>query len=240
MMRANGIQAILFDLDGTLRFNRPPGKDVFARRVAEIGIPLTAEDRQRAARWEHFYWAQSSEMLADIKAYEDEEAFWRNYSRRQLIALGCSTEQAQELAPELEAYMRDQYQPVDWIPAYTPALLDELKQAGYTLAVVSNRMKSFQEYLDDRGLGPYFEFTLAAGEVNSWKPEVEIFQHALSRLGVSAQASLYIGDNYFADVVGARTAGIRPVLIDPEQIFPDPGCPVIDSLDNLPSLLERI
>jgi FMN phosphatase YigB (HAD superfamily) len=45
----------------------------------------------------------------------------------------------------------------------------------------------------------------------------------------SPEQTLYIGDNYFADVVGARRAGLRPVLYDPKGLFHEPGCPVIAS-----------
>ena len=47
----------------------------------------------------------------------------------------------------------------------------------------------------------------------------------------------YVGDNYFADVVGARAAGLTPVLLDPRGIFDDPECAVIHSFTELPRAL---
>jgi len=48
---------------------------------------------------------------------------------------------------------------------------------------------------------------------------------------------MYIGDNFFADVIGARRAGIHPVLLDTDGIFHQPGCPSIKSLTEIPGLL---
>jgi len=50
---------------------------------------------------------------------------------------------------------------------------------------------------------------------------------------------MYVGDNYFADVVGARGAGLQPVLYDPAGIYPEANCPVIVSLDGLLELFEK-
>ena len=49
---------------------------------------------------------------------------------------------------------------------------------------------------------------------------------------------MYVGDNYFADVIGARRAGLRPVLYDPRGIYPDASCEVIASFDGLSKLLK--
>jgi predicted HAD superfamily phosphohydrolase YqeG len=48
---------------------------------------------------------------------------------------------------------------------------------------------------------------------------------------------MYIGDNYFADIVGSRRAGLLPVLYDPISLFPDADCAIIKSLAEIPSLL---
>lgn len=235
------IKAILFDLDGTLRFSRPAGTQVFANRAAEIGLPISAADRLRAARWEHYYWAQSPDLLQDVETWdEQEDAFWLNYSRRQLAALGLADEKAAAHAPELHTFMKDHYKPEDWVPAATPQVLSRLREQGLALAVVSNRMKAYDEYLQEKGIGHFFAFSLAAGLIGNWKPEPEIFHHALQKLEIRPEEALYIGDNYFADVVGARAAGLQPVLLDPQGIFDEPGCPVIQSIEEIPNLLQRM
>ena len=103
---------------------------------------------------------------------------------------------------------------------------------------MSNRGKPYQSEIEGFGMGEYFQFSLAAGEVNSWKPEPGIFEHAIKLSGTTPEQTLYIGDNYFADVVGARRAGLQPVLYDPRRLFHEPGCPVITSLNELVDLLK--
>ena len=54
------IKAVFFDLDGTLRHNLPSGGEFFADYAIQLGLRATLEDRLRAMRWEHFYWANSA------------------------------------------------------------------------------------------------------------------------------------------------------------------------------------
>jgi putative hydrolase of the HAD superfamily len=129
--------------------------------------------------------------------------------------------------------MEESYQPVDWVPKELPEVLGALKGMGFRMGVVSNRNNPYWELLEELGLCPFFEFSLAAGEVNSWKPDTGIFNAAVERIGVAAHEAIYIGDNFFADVVGSRHAGLQPVLYDPIGLFDDPGCPAITSFHEL-------
>ena len=113
-----------------------------------------------------------------------------------------------------------------------------LKQAGFTLGVISNRERPFIEELDSLNITPYFDVLLAAGEIKSYKPDPGIFKAALERVKLQPGAAMYVGDNYFADIVGSRSAGLRPVLYDPRRIYPDAACDVIQSLDQLTNLLK--
>ena len=84
----NGIQAIFFDFDGTLRHSVPSGADVFTDYVITLGLRLNLEDRLRAMRWEHRYWASSADLRDDLLAHSGTtEKFWIEYSRRRLVAL---------------------------------------------------------------------------------------------------------------------------------------------------------
>ena len=108
------------------------------------------------------------------------------------------------------------------------------------MGVVSNREKTYWDKLIDLNLSVYFKFSLASGEINSYKPDRLIFEKALEMAGTSASETVYVGDNYFADVVGARRAGITPVLYDPVNLFPDAGCAIIKSFDELGPLLDLL
>jgi len=235
----NGVKNILFDLDGTLRHNRPSFNQAFFDFARKLGVPDDTEIRQQAMRWLHYYWAQSPEMLSDKESFGERlDLFWINHARAHLLATGCHPEQAEALAPELHRCMEQEYTPEDWVSPEVPQTLQALKDGGFRLAVVSNRTHAYDEQLETLGLRGYFEFALAAGEVNTWKPEPAIFQYALRQLEAKPGETLYVGDNYFADVVGARRAGLGAVLFDAEGTFPEADCPVIQTLEELGMFLK--
>src|SRR5689334_7652543 len=241
MIQPDGIKAVFFDLDGTLRHSVPSGGEVFTDYVVTLGLPVNDESRLRALRWEHLYWANSIDLRDDLLAHSGEtEKFWIEYSRRRLIALGASSEEAGEYAVKASVHMGEFYRPESIVPEDVRRTLPQLKQAGYVLGVVSNRDKPFQNVLDEHGIAEFFDFSLAGGEVNAFKPEPEIFSHALRHVNLLPEQAIYVGDNYYADVVGSRRAGLRPVLYDPLGVFPDPGCTTIKSFDELNSVIKTI
>ena len=237
----NHIKAIFFDFDGTLRHSIPSGGDVFSDYVAGLGLHTNHEDRTRATRWEHLYWASSADLRDDLLAHSGEtENFWIEYSRRRLVALGASNSMAVELASKVSAHMAEMYKPQNIINEDVRRALPRLKQAGYIMAVISNRDKPYPDQLDKYGLSEFFHFSLAAGEVDSYKPDPGIFKYALDRINVTAPETVYVGDNYFADVVGSRRAGLSPVLLDPNGIFPEADCTAIRSFDELESVIKAL
>ena len=228
------IQAIFFDLDGTLRHSIPTGGEVFNQYVAALGLAHNAEDRLRALRWEHQYWASSTDLRDDLLAHSaDTENFWIEYSRRRLLALGATADWAGEVAARVSAHMGEMYKPESVVPDDVRRTLLSLHESGYVLAVISNRDRPFQDVLDSHRLSEFFPYSLAGGEVDIYKPEPGIFQHALQQLNVTAAETVYVGDNYYADILGARRAGLQPVLYDPQHIFPEADCVTIRSFDEL-------
>jgi hypothetical protein len=110
MIPPNGIKAIFFDLDGTLRHSVPSGADVFTDYVKTLGLPVDEEARLRAMRWEHLYWANSVDLRDDLLAHSGEtENFWIEYSRRRLTALGASPDWTMEFAPAVSKHMGEFY-----------------------------------------------------------------------------------------------------------------------------------
>ena len=241
MIQPNGIRAIFFDLDGTLRHSVPSGGEVFTDYVITLGLRVNEESRLRALRWEHLYWASSEDLRDDLLAHSfDTERFWIEYSRRRLIALGASPQWARENAAKTSVHMGEFYRPESIIPEDVRSALPQLKEAGYILGVISNRDKPFQDVLQNHGISEFFDFSLAAGEINIFKPEPGVFEHGLQRVNVSPQETVYVGDNYYADVVGARRAGLQPILYDPLGVFPEPDCTIIKSFDELNSAIKAI
>jgi HAD superfamily hydrolase (TIGR01549 family) len=234
------IKAILFDLDGTLRHNLPSSNQAFLDFAAQLGAPDTPRRRRHTLRWVHYYWAQSPELIQDMEAYGGlTERFWIYYTFRTLVRHGCSPAQADQLAPQVHQRMADEYQPQDYVPPDVCETLHTLRQAEYRLGVVSNRSSAYDEQMTALGLDTFFSFALAAGQVNSWKPDPGIFLHAVDLLEALPAETIYVGDNYYADVVGAERAGLKPVLLDPDRLFPDAGCPVIRQVSDLLELLKN-
>jgi len=237
----NPIRAVFFDLDGTLRHDTPASNQVFFDYAIELGVPDLPASRLQALRWSHAYWANVGKMVEqDLAQFErDTSQFWQNYAYRYLLAYGCPEDQAASLAPQVRAYMSAHYNPEHTVPADAHPTLMALQEKGYILGIITNRSRPVHEEVEALGLTPYFDLILAAGEVNTFKPDPGIFEHALNQVEVQPQASLYVGDNYYADIVGAARAGLHPVLIDPDRVFPGVVCPVVDSLSGIQALLNH-
>ncbi len=231
--------AILFDLDGTLRTNQPSSNEFFLDRASQLsGLLLDAEQRRAVVRWTHYYWAQSVELLQDVAAFPGrEDDFWVHYAYRCLQAMGCSDRQAGMLARTMQDCMAQEYQAVNYVPPDVPETLAALKARGMRLAVLSNRTQPCHSELTQLGLLKYFELAMVAAEFSAWKPDPLIFQRALERLDIPADKAYYVGDNYYADIVGAQRAGLHPILLDPDGIFPEADCLVIRAIGDLPKVI---
>lgn len=232
------LRAILFDLDGTLRHSVPNGFETFIEILTDLGYPLDAEQRRVGERWTHFYWSIAPEMVQDLEELgADTPAFWARYARRQIEALGHG-ERAEHLADEVNRLMGERYKPIDVIPEDVRPTLIGLRARGLRLGLVSNRGEPLAPVAEALGLADLFDLALSAGETGLWKPEPEIFLTALARIGVAPEEAAYVGDNFHADVEGARNAGLTPVLIDPRSLYAEPGCAVIAAIGELPAALN--
>ncbi len=235
----NTVKTIIFDFDGTLRHDRPEASELVAQFIQDRGLQVNPETNRRARRWEHYYWGQSQELASDKEKYgEMDDLFWTNYLVRNLIAFDCSTENAQELAPQVVLHMKDAYQPQDWVPPDTLPTLQTLRGNGYKVGLLSNRRSPCNDQLDELGLDKSFDMVMVAGDVDYWKPDPQIFHEALNRLDTTASQTAHIGDNYYTDVLGAQSAGLHPILYDPQGVFPNPECPVVQSLEGVLDLLD--
>lgn len=237
-MSGSSKRAVLFDLDGTLRHNQPSQIDTFFSFAEDLGLASTPEQIRDTTRWIHAYWADSDELKEDRAERGDEwEQLWLAFATRQLAFLGVEIEDAKRMAKAIQARMIAEYRPQHIVPDEVPGLLDDLRSAGYRLGVVSNRRNAIDDVVSELGLAEKIDLTLAAGEVGWWKPDHRLLMHAADRLGVPTDKSLYVGDNYFADVLAAQGAGMRAVLLDPEGLFPEADCQVIRELGELAGIL---
>jgi putative hydrolase of the HAD superfamily len=112
-----------------------------------------------------------------------------------------------------------------------PALA-ELRSRGVSVVAVSNWDCSLHEVLDRVGLGEYLDAVVTSAAVGAAKPDARIFAAALAAAGCTAAEAVHVGDSREHDVDGARTAGIRALLIDRA------GGGDLRSLRELPALLS--
>ena len=101
--------------------------------------------------------------------------------------------------------------------ALFPEVLDTLaalKDRGVTLAVISNFDSRLVKILDGLGIGPWFADVFVSSRVGYAKPDRRIFDAALSRHGLLAEAAIHVGDSEANDLHGARNAGLKALLID--------------------------
>ena len=129
-----------------------------------------------------------------------------------------------------------------WVPFPDAAgALQELRSRGLGLGVISNWDPSARGLLDSHGLARFFDPIVISSEVGSQKPAPEIFRIALQKAGLRGEQCLYVGDNYYDDVVGCRKLGMRGLLVNRfgrlglEEVS---DCAILTRLGELPAHLD--
>lgn len=123
------------------------------------------------------------------------------------------------------------------VPAEVPVALAALRARGLQLVVVSNANGTLQRAFDRLGLTPLVDVAFDSFVEGVEKPDPRFFQIALDRAGAEPSSTVHVGDIYHVDVVGARAAGITPVLLDAGNLYSGCDCARIRTLAELPSLL---
>jgi putative hydrolase of the HAD superfamily len=227
----DSIQSVFFDFDGTLAFHEPDSFDVISAFCAGIGQPLDDETARRGRRVQHEYFVDP--VIRDQLSELSRDEFWQHFTRHVLAAVGIQGD-----LDQLTTEVTKRFAGLELVydcPDDGCDTLVELRARGYTLGLITNRVhvQHFYELLDQMELRSLFDVTLASGEVGISKPEPGIFVAALEKAGATAAESLYVGDNYWADVVGAQRAGVTPVLFDPHRIFPEANCLILERIAEL-------
>ncbi|MBC7880768.1 MAG: HAD-IA family hydrolase [Anaerolineae bacterium] len=95
----------------------------------------------------------------------------------------------------------------------TREVLEELKQRGLTLAIVSNFDDRLYTVLEALAVRDFFAEIGISAAVGHAKPSPLLFAHVLEKLKISADHALHIGDSV-EDVIGAKAAGIKVLRVD--------------------------
>ena len=117
-----------------------------------------------------------------------------------------------------------------------PALL-ALREHGLTLVVVSNANGTLRAHMDRIGLSADVDIVIDSQDEGVEKPDPRLFRIALDRARAQPESTIHVGDLYQVDVVGARAAGLRAVLLDETNLRPDADC---DRVASLGELVDRV
>ena len=119
---------------------------------------------------------------------------------------------------ELWAYHTEhnlwEYVPSDVVPA-----LERFSALGVTIAIASNANGALQRMFERVGLTRYFHAICDSCVEGVEKPDPRFFRIVLERSGGRPETTVHVGDLYHVDVVGARSAGLRAMLLDPHGLY---------------------
>jgi beta-phosphoglucomutase family hydrolase len=184
------IQAIIFDMDGTMLDNMAVHNRIWVEFFAERGIQL------------------------DLDAFHERTA-GRTNPEVLRIYLGddLSAEQLQQLGEEKEVryreYFRAHARPLEGLID----LLHALRQAGCRLGVATAAPPRNVEFtLGCLGLADFFDGVVNGAEVTNGKPDPEIFLKTADRLGVPPGACLVFEDARMG-VEAAQRAGMGVIVV---------------------------
>ena len=121
----------------------------------------------------------------------------------------------------------------EYVPAYVAPVLERLRARDLRLVVVSNANGTLRKHMDRLDLTRRFDCVLDSADEGVEKPDPRFFEIALARSGARKETTIHVGDLYHVDVVGARNADLRGVLLDEADLRPDADCPRVRSLDDL-------
>jgi putative hydrolase of the HAD superfamily len=112
----------------------------------------------------------------------------------------------------------------------------------YRLGLVTNFAYSPGTYriLEQFALRPFFDAVIISGEVGWKKPSQRIFEIALSRLSSKAEETVFVGDDYEADIAGAKNVGMKTVFLSKKPTIKEKADATIESLEELTSTIQLL
>jgi len=116
-----------------------------------------------------------------------------------------------------------------------PGTRETLLRLGrrHPLAVISNADGKIGDVLTRCGIADCFAAITDSGLVGYEKPHPAIFEAALRGMDAAAEQSLYVGDMYSVDYLGATRAGMQAVLFDVSGAYRESSLPRVESLEEL-------
>ena len=219
------LKAVFVDYTGTLmEEDGPDVREMVARccKNSEIGGPKAMME---------YWWGM-------VKAFEERYS-GKNYRTEDEIVdeiLAVCTEQIhlRENLDELHGLVHR-----FWM--YSPAFPDAKEffaRCPLPVYVITNNSRVYvEEGLRDKGLRPA---GIVCGDMaRAYKPHRELFEKALAVSGCQAEEVVHIGDSVASDVMGATSAGIRPLLLDRRGKGAPEGVEAVRTLNEALGWIER-
>ena len=217
-------KALFWDFDGTLVYSEHMwSKTVY--QVLKDNVPdcmATYEDMRLFIKT-CFTWHTPYEDYSQLTGDK-----WWDFLFQRFSWVYTQFAVPKPLADELAAMIKPEILNIKNYRLYedTVEVLEKSLEAGYRNYILSNNYPELEQTIAGLGLSAYFSDIIISAKVGYDKPRKEIFNLALEAAGMPEKC-LMIGDNVFADVYGAKLAGIQSVLVhskdesDADFIFDD-------------------
>jgi HAD superfamily hydrolase (TIGR01509 family) len=221
------VKVIFFDVGNTLLF---PNRERIHAPLAERGFTPDGEHlRDLECRTKNKF---DGMMIADGAA---DHSFWWMFYSQLLSEIGLRNN-ADSIRDQLVTGVRNSG---NW-DQIRPGTAERLREIGkrYPIAVISNADGRIGDVLRKCGIAECFRTITDSGLVGYEKPHPEIFRHALKSMNAAPEESLYVGDVYSVDYLGATGAGMLAALMDVPGAYRDKGVPRVESLEELQIVLR--
>ena len=223
------IKVIFFDVGNTLLF--PNRERIHAPLVERGFVPDSEHLRNLECRTKN----QFDGMMTGVttKTGSADHGFWWMFYSQLLAEIGLEDDAIRD---QLVASIRNSGN-WDTIPPGTAEQLHEIGER-YRVAVISNADGKIEDVLQRCGIAQCFRTITDSGLVGYEKPHPEIFRQALKSMNATPEESLYVGDVYSVDYLGATGAGMQAMLMDVPGAYRDKGVPRVESLAELQIVLR--
>lgn len=234
------IRAVFLDWSNTLARYVPTREQLQSQALRELGFNVSPQQiAPGLARADRFLFEETAASPVRQRTPAEQAKVYTHYQQMVLGEVGVTLPGSTDLA-RLLARLNELYRQLKFV-LYDDVLpaLKILKGQKRILALVTNMDADMRAICRELGLAVFLDFVITSGEVGASKPQPEIFLTALEYAGVSASEAVHVGDQPEIDVAGAVSAGIRPILIDRYNLFPDiTDCPRIHSLAEVAGYLD--